>query len=79
MLIRESLVCIKTNSGINVWVKKQFLFLIFHIKQTKVIIMLITNLLEDKRKIRRAQTIVCKLTFFKCPMSTVVCPKMPRS
>lgn len=40
------------------------------------------NLLEDKRRMRRAQTIVCKLTFFKYPMSTVYCVpciKIPRS
>lgn len=64
MSVGELLVCLEINTGINGWVKN-FLFLIFHMKKIKVIVMARTELPEDKRKMRRKSPInIIQTSFF---------------
>lgn len=57
MLVGELLVCLEINTGISGWVKN-FLFLVFHMKKVKILVMARTELPENKRMRRKSINII---------------------
>ena len=63
MSVGELLVCLEINTGISGWVKN-FLFLIFHMRRIKRIVMARTELPEDKRMRRKSPINIIQTSFF---------------